>query len=109
MDLVSGQPGRQLIYRRERLVTQYLRVGFSEDGTWRTFSIDAKAGVDQALWKRHVAYLENFLTKPNYQSELKRLRIQERITEAKATLVHVSSPTYRASLVGMVGADPALV
>ena len=76
---------------------------------WYQARLDAKAGVDQALWKRHVTYLENFLTKPNYQSELKRLRIQERITEAKATLVHVSSPTYRASLVGMVGADPALV
>ncbi|MCX8494853.1 MAG: hypothetical protein ORN51_01545, partial [Akkermansiaceae bacterium] len=39
VDLINGQPGRQLIYRRQRLITQYLRVGFTEDGTWRTFSI----------------------------------------------------------------------
>ncbi len=39
VDLINGRAGRQLIYRRQRLVTQYLRVGFSEDGTWRTFSI----------------------------------------------------------------------
>ncbi len=39
VDLINGQPGRELIYRRDRLVTQYLRVGFSEDGTWRTFSL----------------------------------------------------------------------
>lgn len=65
---------------------------------WYQARLDTKAGVDQALWKRHVAYLESFLTKPNYQSELKRLRIQERITEAKTTLAHVSSPAYRASL-----------
>ena len=39
VDLINGQPGRELIYRRQRLVAQYLRVGFTEDGTWRTFSV----------------------------------------------------------------------
>ncbi len=39
VDLINGQPGRNLIYRRQRLVVQYLRVGFAEDGTWRTFSV----------------------------------------------------------------------
>lgn len=39
VDLINGQPGRQLIYRRQRLFAQYLRVGFAEDGTWRTFSV----------------------------------------------------------------------
>lgn len=39
VDMINGQPGRQLIYRRQRLFAQYLRVGFSEDGTWRTFSV----------------------------------------------------------------------
>jgi hypothetical protein len=46
---------------------------------------------------------------PTNQSELQRLRIQERITKAKAMLDRVSSPAYRESLVGMIGADPALV
>ena len=92
-------PAIRALFTRESLITS----------DWYQARLDAKAGVDQALWQRHVAYLETFLTKPNYQSELKRLRIQERITEAKATLAHVSSPAYRASLVGMVGTDPALV
>lgn len=39
VDSINGQPGNTLIYRRERLVTQYLRVGFTEDGNWRTFSL----------------------------------------------------------------------
>lgn len=39
VDWIDGQPGNTLIYRRNRLVTQYLRVGFTEDGTWRTFSL----------------------------------------------------------------------
>ncbi len=92
-------PAIRALFTRESLVAS----------DWYLARLDAKAGVDQALWQRHVAYLEIFLTKPNYQSELKRLRIEERITEAKATLAHVSSAAYRASLVGMVGTDPALV
>jgi hypothetical protein len=39
VDLINGKPGRQLIYRRQRIITQYLRVGFTEEGTWRTFSV----------------------------------------------------------------------
>jgi hypothetical protein len=76
---------------------------------WYQARLEAKAAVDQALWKRHVAYLEQALTKPNYQNELRRLRIEERIANAKATLEHVSSPAYVTSLVGMIGADPALI
>ena len=39
VDLINGQPGNTLIYRRKRLITQYLRVGFAENGVWRTFSL----------------------------------------------------------------------
>ena len=39
VDWIDGQPGNSLIYKRRRLVTQYLRVGFNEEGTWRTFSL----------------------------------------------------------------------
>jgi hypothetical protein len=39
VDLINGLPGNELIYHRQRLVTQYLRVGFAEDGTWRTFGL----------------------------------------------------------------------
>ena len=39
VDTINGEPGHELKYRRQRLVTQYLRVGFSEDGTWRTFGL----------------------------------------------------------------------
>ncbi|MEX1115106.1 MAG: hypothetical protein WEB53_07645 [Akkermansiaceae bacterium] len=76
---------------------------------WYQARLDAKVTVDQALWKRHIAYLEGFLAKSNYQSELKRLRIQDRLAEAQATLAHVSSPAFRTSLIGMLGTDPALV
>ncbi len=39
VDLINGRSGNELIYHRNRLVTQYLRVGFEEDGTWRTFGL----------------------------------------------------------------------
>jgi len=76
---------------------------------WYQARLDAKVKVDQNLWKRHIAYLEGFLAKPNYQSELERLGIHERIATARATLDHINSPAYRASLIGMIGADPELV
>jgi hypothetical protein len=76
---------------------------------WYQARLDAKAAVDQALWDRHIAYLEGFLAKPNYQTELRRLRIQERLTAAKEARDHVSTPAYRESLVGMLGTDPKLI
>ncbi|MGL4398282.1 MAG: hypothetical protein ACRCXD_00305, partial [Luteolibacter sp.] len=76
---------------------------------WYQARLDAKAAVDEALGKRHLAYLKSFLNNPNYQSELKRLKIHERVAKAQATLEHVGSPSHRASLVGMIGVDPALV
>jgi hypothetical protein len=92
-------PAIRALFTRESLIAS----------DWYQARLDAKAAVEQALWKRHLDYLETFLTKPNYQTELKRLRVHDRIAKAKATLEHVSSPAYRASLVGMIGVDPALV
>jgi hypothetical protein len=39
VDTVNGQAGKELKYRQQKLVAQYLRVGFSEDGLWRTFTL----------------------------------------------------------------------
>ncbi len=93
------EPAVRELFRRDSMI----------QSAWYQTRLDAKAAVDQALWQRHLAYLETFLVKPNYQSELARLKIHERIAKAKATLAEVSSPAYRAGLVGMIGTDPALV
>jgi len=37
VDLVNGVGGNELKYRDYKLITQYLRLGFTEDGGWRTF------------------------------------------------------------------------
>lgn len=39
VDFVNGMPGNELKYRDQKLITQYLRVGFTEDGSWRVFSL----------------------------------------------------------------------
>ena len=92
-------PSIRSLFTREAVMTS----------DWYQARLDAKVSVDQALWKRHIAYLETFLAKPNYQSELERLRIHERLEKAKASHNQVNSPSYRTSLIGMIGADPALV
>ncbi len=76
---------------------------------WYQARIDAKVKVDQSLWQRHQEYLQEFLKKPNYQSELKRLRIAERLAHAKEHFAHTSTPAYRESLIGTIGTDPELI
>ena len=39
VDIVNGMPGNELKYRNQKLISQYLRVGFAEDGSWRIFSL----------------------------------------------------------------------
>lgn len=39
VDIIDGQPGIELKFRNQLLITRYLRVGFSEDGAWRTFGL----------------------------------------------------------------------
>jgi phosphoenolpyruvate carboxykinase (diphosphate) len=92
-------PAIRALFTRESLISS----------SWYQARLDAKAGVDIALWTRHLAYLQSFLNKPNSQSELKRLKVQARIEKAQATLAHVSSAAYRTSLIGMLGTDPELV
>lgn len=39
VDIVNGRPGNELKYRDQKLISQYLRVGFEQDGSWRVFSL----------------------------------------------------------------------
>ena len=39
VDIINGRPGNELKYRRDKLLTHYLRVGFTRDGSWRTFTL----------------------------------------------------------------------
>lgn len=39
VDLVNGASGNELKYKKNRIVSQYLRVGYAPDGAWRTFGL----------------------------------------------------------------------
>jgi len=39
VDTINGKPGNELKFDNRKMITTYLRVGFEEDGTWRTFGM----------------------------------------------------------------------
>lgn len=39
VDTINGRPGNEIKYHRQKVLTHYLRVGFTADGGWRTFSL----------------------------------------------------------------------
>jgi phosphoenolpyruvate carboxykinase (diphosphate) len=39
VDTINGRPGNELKYHRQKVLTHYLRVGYTPDGGWRTFSL----------------------------------------------------------------------
>ncbi len=39
VDIINGRPGNELKCDRRKLVSNYLRVGFAADGSWRTFGL----------------------------------------------------------------------
>ncbi|MBK1882538.1 hypothetical protein JIN85_08930 [Luteolibacter pohnpeiensis] len=94
-----NDPSIRSMFTRESLISS----------DWYQARLDAKASIDQSLWQRHLSYLEEFSTKPHYQSELGRLHIEDRIHSTRETLESVLSPAYRQSLEGTIGTDPALV
>ncbi|MFH1497299.1 MAG: hypothetical protein ABII82_05675, partial [Verrucomicrobiota bacterium] len=39
VDTINGRPGNELKYHGQKLQAQYLRIGYTRDGGWRTFSL----------------------------------------------------------------------
>lgn len=75
---------------------------------WYGARLKAKQAVDRLLWRRHVEYLEKFLKRPSHASEATRLDIAGRLAMARATQTVVEASSYPQTLVGTLGADPAL-
>lgn len=75
---------------------------------WYQARLRARHQSDIAAWKRHVAYLQKFANMPNYAGEARRLDVPQRLETAINELNRVQDPAYLASLVGTIGAEPAL-
>jgi len=69
----------------------------------------AKQQVDQRLWTRHIAYLENFLQQTARGDQIKQLKIEQRLERAHTRLVRISAPDYPQTLVFSLGTDPSCV
>ena len=85
-------PGVRAMFTRESVVAS----------DWYKERLRAKQERDMALWSRHVAALEAFVSGPGSGQ----LDVRSRLTEARAQMARVSSAAYLAELVGTIGADP---
>ena len=73
---------------------------------WYNQRLRTKQQRDATLWRRHRDYLRNFLARPMYADEAKRLRIEDRLRLAESELARASAPEYLKGLVGTLGAHP---
>ncbi|MCF7764664.1 MAG: hypothetical protein K9N62_13420 [Verrucomicrobia bacterium] len=89
-------PDIRALFTRESLISS----------DWYRERLAAKQAGDRRLWERHVAYLQEFLAKPNYADEAGRLGIEGRLAEARATLEEVKKPEYLTRIEGTLGTDP---
>ncbi len=89
-------PDIRAMFTRENLIKS----------NWYRARLLKKQSREVSLWQRNVEYLEQFLTRPGYGVEAKRLNVEARLAEAHDELKRVSSDAFVASLVGTLGADP---
>ncbi|MEZ0265472.1 MAG: hypothetical protein ACAI43_12155 [Phycisphaerae bacterium] len=73
---------------------------------WYRKRLATKQARDVALWKRHVAYIEQYAADRAHTGDATRLGLPHRLAYARGELARVSAPAYLESLVGTVGADP---
>jgi len=59
-----------------------------------------------ALWRRHVAYLEDFLARDSHRAIADRFGLEERLENARRHLHQVREFSYLQGLRGTIGADP---
>jgi hypothetical protein len=79
------------------------------ESDWYQERLRAQQSVDRRLWKRHVAYLEEFLEDPSRSADAEQLSIGERLQYALRQLQQVDSQTYLQHIEGTLGADPAVL
>lgn len=73
---------------------------------WYKERLQLKQQKDIALWKKHIRYLEEFMSSEVNQPVTLELNLGEKLDRAKAELAKVERPEYLEDLVGTIGADP---
>lgn len=75
---------------------------------WYAARLRAKQRIDVTLWQRHARYLKAFLAKSSYADEARRLQIDRRLIHVQRSLTAARKESYVRTLVGTLGADPAV-
>jgi hypothetical protein len=76
------------------------------ESSWYRGRLRAKQDKDTALWRRHLAALEAFTSRPANAAIAARLGLNQRLAIARRELDRVSSAAYTEELLGTLGCDP---
>ena len=87
VDTVNGLPGKELKYKNQKLIAQYLRVGFVDKSLWRTFTL-RKDFIPAFKIQREDDISASTVIGADAVSHLKR-------TERRASVKFVSNCEYR--------------
>jgi hypothetical protein len=94
--LTAESPALRSMFTREHLL----------DSDWYRQRLTTKQRRDEALWSRHVAYLEQFLTRVSHRDVAARMDLAGRLRHAQQQLADVQRGDYPERLRGTIGADP---
>jgi len=73
---------------------------------WYHDRLTRKQLADEAAWKRHIAYLKQFLARASHHDEAERLGIESRLERAQESLTRIRGKAHLDSLQGTIGLDP---
>jgi len=99
-------------YEGKKIHDKEIRELFSADklyeSDWYQERLITRHECDVRLFKRHVAYLEEFIKNPIYKDEVSRLKIPERLKSTKLTLERIKAQRSLVLFKGTLGSDPAV-
>ncbi|NCG09221.1 MAG: hypothetical protein GWO81_06595 [Verrucomicrobia bacterium] len=97
-------------YEGQTLESPELRAMFSREAMlasdWYQVRLKSQQEHDVNAWEGHVQYLQHFLQKESHRKIASQLHIEERLSDAKARLEHVSQASYPEELRGSIGRQP---
>ncbi len=91
-----NDPAIRSLFKRESMLSS----------DWYRARLVSQQNADRLRWQRHVADLEAFAARPSHADVAAELGISDRLSAARAQLVHVSAPAYLEELVGTIGRQP---
>ncbi len=76
---------------------------------WYRQRLAAKQSADIGLWKRHIDYLKDYMTRATHRTVIDRLKLSERLAEAESRHSFCHTEQYLQRIEGTLGLQPDLV